>query len=450
MNAVVLPWMMLSLPFLLYLFKAIQRRYLYTAREVARLMGISKTPVYSHFARSLEGLACIRAGRLQPQFEAKFLEYVETCNRPYLLFWSGTRWLGLRLDCLSASVIIVSVSCIVLLRDHISAGVAGAAINQIFLLTSYFQYSVRCAAEVENLFTSVERVREYALLPSEEARAVLSRQAAGKPAAPAKVFPPGGAVQVFPAKPRGELRLVGLSMRYRPHLPLALSAVDLTVPAGTRAGVIGRTGAGKSSLLQVIFRFVEPAAGRCEIDGVDISTLELSVVRAAVATIPQKPVLFKASLRANLDPGGLHSDQALLQALEQCQMVTNLQLKVVQKKKPAGEAGKDLMLLPPAADAADADAAAVLDYEVAEDGSNFSVGECQLLCLARAMLRPACKLLIMDEATAAVDVEADKLIQRTVDTMSTERGLTVLTIAHRCAGPRRVTALTLRLQLLRG
>lgn len=139
MNAVVLPWMMLCLPVLLWIFKSIQRRYLHTSREVSRLMGMAKSPVYSHFASSLDGLSCIRASRLQNQFEERFLRMIDVQNRPYLLFWSGTRWLGMRLDCISASIIVACSLCIVLLRDSISPGVAGVAINQIFLLTSYFQ-----------------------------------------------------------------------------------------------------------------------------------------------------------------------------------------------------------------------------------------------------------------------------------------------------------------------
>jgi ABC-type multidrug transport system fused ATPase/permease subunit len=277
--AVLLPWMMLALPPLLWLFKSIQRRYLYTAREVTRFMGMAKTPVYSHFASSLDGLACIRASQLQAQFEDRFLQLLDSQNRPYLLFWAGTRWLGMRLDVISCVLIATSVFCIALLREDISPGTAGVAISQIFLLTSYFQYSVRCAAEVENLFTSVERVREYTHLPSEEQRAVLARQATGQ--ASSLALPPAGWPSI------GELRMTQLTMCYRPALPPALEEIELLVKGGTRCGVVGRTGAGKSSLLAVLFRFVEPSAGRCEIDGVDILTLPLAAIREAVASIPQ-------------------------------------------------------------------------------------------------------------------------------------------------------------------
>eukprot|EP01043_Picozoa_sp_COSAG02_P005380 COSAG02_NODE_145_length_34010_cov_7.359696_13_plen_980_part_00 len=234
--AVLLPWMIIALPLLIYIFKAVQRRYLYTAREVTRLMGMSKTPVYSLFASSLDGLACIRASHLQPSLEERFVHFIDVANRPYLLFWSGTRWLGLRLDMLSSALIAISTLCIVLLRNHMSPGLGGVAINQIFLLTSYFQYSVRCAAEVENLFTSVERVQAYTRLPSEERRAEQARLEAGKPAA-ADTPPPS-----WPTV--GELRFEQLTMQYRTNMKPALTDISLAVEGGTRVGVVGRTGAG--------------------------------------------------------------------------------------------------------------------------------------------------------------------------------------------------------------
>eukprot|EP01047_Picozoa_sp_COSAG01_P077396 COSAG01_NODE_13925_length_1517_cov_1.191819_1_plen_429_part_01 len=402
MNAVLVPWLVLVLPPLLFIFQRIQRRYLNTSREVSRLMGIAKSPVYAHFSSSLDGLACIRAEHLESQFTARFLQLVEVQNRPTLLFWSGMRWLGIRLDYISSTLIATSGFCIVLLRNQLSPGLAGVALNQIFLLTSYFQYSVRCAAEVENLFTSVERAREYALLRSEQDLAVAARSKAGRSEAAAQPPPAGWPHQ-------GQLQFQAVTLRYRPHLPPALREVSFSIKAGSRVGVVGRTGAGKSTLLSALFRFVEPTAGAVLIDGVDIQSLPLSSVRAAIASIPQEPVLFKTSLRENLDPSHSYSDEHLLKMLERCQMGRNLQ-KV---------------------DARGAPAASVLDVAVAEGGANFSVGERQLLCMTRALLRSTTRLLVMDEATAAVDVEADALIQSTLDAFSAERGLTVVTIAHR-------------------
>lgn len=400
MNAVLVPWLVLVLPPLLFIFQRIQRRYLNTSREVSRLMGMAKSPVYAHFSSSLDGLACIRAEHLESQFAARFLQLVEVQNRPTLLFWSGMRWLGIRLDYISSTLIATSGFCIVLLRNQLSPGLAGVALNQIFLLTSYFQYSVRCAAEVENLFTSVERAREYALLRSEEDLAVATRSKAGRSEAAAQ--PPPGWPHL------GQLQFQAVTLRYRPHLPPALREVSFSIKAGSRVGVVGRTGAGKSTLLSALFRFVEPTAGAVLIDGVDIQSLPLSSLRAAIASIPQEPVLFKTSLRENLDPSHSYSDEHLLKMLERCQMGRNLQ-KVDARGDPAS----------------------VLDVAVAEGGANFSVGERQLLCMTRALLRSTTRLLVMDEATAAVDVEADALIQSTLDAFSAERGLTVVTIAHR-------------------
>lgn len=275
-----LPVVALVLPPLFVVFLRIQKLYLSTSREIKRIEGVNKSPVYALFSVALPGLACIRAGRLQDHFRTLFVQSLDRFHRPHYLFLGGSRWVGIRLDALSNALVLTVACTVVWLRGSISPALAGVVLTQSMQLTGVLQYGIRQTAEVENLMTSVERIRSYAKLESEEDAAVTRR--GGKPALP----PPLG----WPS--RGEIRFENVKMRYRKGLPLAADGVSIHLKGGTRCGVIGRTGAGKSTLLSALFRLVELESGSITIDGINIVHIPVDAVRAAIAIIPQEPLLF--------------------------------------------------------------------------------------------------------------------------------------------------------------
>ncbi|CAM9972835.1 unnamed protein product, partial [Ectocarpus sp. 12 AP-2014] len=381
------PWVVLSLLPALWYFIHLMGFYLKTSREAKRLEAVTRSPVYSQLSETLDGLVTIRAFGKQHRFLSQFTERVNLNTRAYFAWVYTARWLGFRMD--MVVIIVLTASCFfsVAVNEYsssVDAGLLGAALVYVLQLGGLFQWAVRQAAEVENQMVSAERVLSYCRVPQE---ASLESEPGCKPA------------DGWPSK--GNIEVRDMSMRYREDLPPVLKGLTLSIKGGSRVGVVGRTGAGKSSLIAALFRLVEydRDRGGIEIDGVDISRVGLHDLRPKMSVVPQTPFLFSGSMRLNLDPFAKQSDAQMWASLEAVQMKTYVQ-----------------------------SLAGGLDAPVAEGGGNLSVGQRQLLCLARAVLQRS-QILVMDEATANIDQHTDSLIQDVVRTSF--KGKTVIMVAHR-------------------
>lgn len=351
-------------------------------RDFKRLDNVSRSPLYSHISTTVNGLATINAYGKQHLFTKKFSVFFDENSCAVYLFNCAMRWLAVRLDMLALSVTSCTAILALFLRGVVDASFAGLALAYAAQLSGIFQYTVRLSTETEARFTSVQRLNDCSKVLVSEAPSIIESK------------------RPDPLWPKyGRISYKKVQMKYRPETPLVLKGITFHIDSMEKIGVVGRTGSGKSSLGTALFRLVELTAGSIRIDGIDISTLGLEDLRSRLSIIPQDPVLFIGTIRYNLDPFESHSDEEVWSALEQTFMkdrITSLDLG--------------------------------LSSPVVENGENFSVGERQLLCMARVLLRNA-KILFLDEATAAIDTETDSKIQQTLK--NAFKSCTTITIAHR-------------------
>ncbi|KAF3970894.1 hypothetical protein CMV_005450 [Castanea mollissima] len=371
---------------LLVLFYAAYLYYQSTAREVKRLDSISRSPVYAQFGEALNGLPTIRAYKAYDRMADINGKSVDNNIRFTLVNISGNRWLAIRLETLGGLMIWFTATFAVMQNGRAEnqqafASTMGLLLSYALNITGLLTGVLRLASLAENSLNAVERVGTYIDLPSEAPPIIENNR------------PPPG----WPSS--GSIKFEDVVLRYRPELPPVLHGLSFTIFPTDKVGIVGRTGAGKSSMLNALFRIVELERGRILIDDYDIAKFGLRDLRKVLGIIPQSPVLFSGSVRFNLDPFNEHNDADLWEALERAH------LKDVIRRNSFG-----------------------LDAEVSEAGENFSVGQRQLLSLARALLRRS-KILVLDEATAAVDVRTDALIQKTI--REEFKSCTMLIIAHR-------------------
>ncbi|EAU90288.2 metal resistance protein YCF1 [Coprinopsis cinerea okayama7 len=378
------PPFLLVVPPLAWFYLRVMKYYLATSRELKRLDAVSRSPIFAWFSESLAGLSTIRAFNQQRVFSSINHNRVDRNQICYLPSISVNRWLAIRLEFVGAVIIFVValLAMWALITTGVDAGLVGLVLSYALNTTSSLNWLVRSASEVEQNIVSVERILHQTDVEHEA------------PYEESAVTIPSG----WPSK--GGIRFDGYSARYRVGLDLVLRDVSLDIKPHEKIGICGRTGAGKSSLLLALFRIIEPASGTIFIDDVDITKLGLYELRSAISIVPQTPDLFEGTLRENIDPVGQYSDPDIWWALEQAHLKEHI------------------MQIP-----------GQLDAAVREGGSSLSSGQRQLLCFARALLRKT-KILVLDEATSAVDLDTDKAIQEIIRGPAFKT-VTILTIAHR-------------------
>lgn len=372
------PWALVGLVPVVYLYFMAQAYYRPAAREGQRLDSITRSPIFAQFSESLVGVAVIRAFGAMNRFERQLLHDLEINSRTFYTIVAANRWLGTRIETLGAGVVGSAAFCAVALHQSAHLGFTGLSVTYALAITGAMNWAIRMFSQLESNMSSVERIGYYSDLEPER-------------------WPGVEAPPQWPSA--GTIEFDRLELRYRPALPAVIKGLSATIQSGEKVGLVGRTGSGKSSLLLGLYRILEASSGEIRIDGVNIATLSLSALRRALAIIPQDPVLFRGTVRKNLDPFGHHTDEELWTVLGRSH------LESLVRALPLG-----------------------LNAVVSEGGTNFSVGQRQLLCLARALLRRN-KILLLDEATASVDVATDVLVQRTVRELFAD--CTVITIAHR-------------------
>ncbi|XP_013621844.1 PREDICTED: ABC transporter C family member 6-like [Brassica oleracea var. oleracea] len=356
--------------------------YISAARELARLAGISRSPLVHHFSETLSGVTTIRSFDQEPRFLSDIMKLSDCLSRLTFHSTGATEWLCFRLELLSTITFALSLVIVVSTPEGtVNPSFAGLAITYALNLNSLQSNLVWTLCELENKMISVERMLQYIDIPSEPSLVIESTR-------PEKSWPS-----------RGEITISNLQVRYGPHLPMVLHGLTCTFPGGLKTGIVGRTGCGKSTLIQTLFRIVEPTAGEIRIDGIDILTIGLHDLRSRLSIIPQDPTMFEGTVRSNLDPLEEYSDDQIWEALDKCQLGDEVRKKELK-----------------------------LDSSVSENGQNWSVGQRQLVCLGRVLLKRS-KVLVLDEATASVDTATVNLIQETL--RQHFRDCTVITIAHR-------------------
>ncbi|KAF2896736.1 hypothetical protein ILUMI_09443 [Ignelater luminosus] len=372
--ALVNPWLLVVTGIISILFYMLKIVYIATSRSIKRLEGVTRSPVFTHINASLQGLTTIRAFKAQKVLQKEFDDLQDLHSSAWYLFLSCSTAFGFWLDLICVTYIGIVTFSFLFIKSEQYSGNIGLAITQAISLTGVFQWGMRQWSDLENQMTSVERIMEYTKIPKEPN--------------PEEIAP----LSNWPGK--GSITFSSVSLRYSPTDPYVLEQLSFSIKSNEKVGIVGRTGAGKSSIVYALFQLTQ-TEGKILIDDIDINKLPFHILRSHISIIPQEPAMFSGTLRKNLDPFDEYTDLELWKALEEVEL-------------------KGII--------------ANLSLGLKETTINFSVGQKQLICLARAIIRKN-KILILDEATANLDAQTDMLIQKTIKNRFAQ--CTVLTIAHR-------------------
>jgi ABC-type multidrug transport system fused ATPase/permease subunit len=387
--------------------------YLRSSRDLKRLESVQRSPLFQQFGETLTGITTIRAYGDERRFIRDNMLRINTHSRPFIYLWAANRWLAFRIDVIGDLVAFFAGAFVVLSIGGIDPGSAGLSLSYAISFTENVLWLVRLYAMNEQNMNSVERIKEY-LDVEQEAPAVIEN------IRPAANWPSQGSVE-----------FIGYTTRYRSDLDPVLREISFKINPLEKVGIVGRTGAGKSSLALALFRGLEAEDGKILIDDVDIGLIGLQDLRESITIVPQDPTLFTGTIRSNLDPFNLFTDEDIFTALRRVQLIGPASATTpstpLTSSRPATP-GRLIANSPtePSTPIINKNIFHCLSSTVTESGNNLSQGQRQLLCLARAMLKQP-KVLMMDEATASIDYNTDSKIQGTIRELKS----TIITIAHR-------------------
>ena len=380
---IILPLVLIIVVPILYIYYRLQNSYRRVAREIKRLDSVARSPRYAHFKETLQGLSVIRAFDKSEWVMSQFYDKLKYSTEMFHTHYMVNRWFSTRLPLIGAGISTATGLMVVFSSYHgyIAAGTAGLVTVYALDLWRHLNWGVRIFSDLESRMTSVERLQFYCDLEAE-------KNYGGEPIEIADSWPQSGS-----------LEFRNVSLKYAEHLPLVLKNLSFKIKSGSRVGLVGRTGSGKSTIFQSVYRFVDIINGEIFLDEKSIHQIPLKRLRKNLAVIPQDPTLFMGSLRDNIDRYKHVSDDDIWAVLKK------VSLENFVKNLPDQ-----------------------LEFKVTENGSNLSQGQRQLICLARALLMKV-KIIFLDEATASVDIETDALVQKVI--RESLGGITLITIAHR-------------------
>lgn len=378
-----MPWIGLIVIPMVPVYFHIQFRYRHASRDIKRLSSNALSPLFSHFTETLQGITTIRAMRASYRFQRDFEVKLEESIKSKLTSAAASQWLSLRIYLLGAFLVGgVSLLAAITSAHATSPGLVGLAISYALSITTVLGSVLTSFIETEQEMIAVERVHQYLKLEEE-------------PGANGSVDPPFG----WPTQ--GVINFKKVFLAYREHLEPVIQDITLKTEGFERVAIVGRTGAGKSSVLSALFRVAPILRGEITVDTVNIKNLSLKVLRDRIVIIPQEPFLFEGTVRENLDPRRKYMDSEVWNAITMC-----LATPLVQSLGG-------------------------LDGLLERGGSNLSSGQRQILCLTRAILRNP-RIVCIDEGTSNLDPESEAAIQ--IALKNAFKSSTVLYIAHRLKG----------------